>query len=247
MKKTIFIFIIFLSVLNVFPKEKEYDENLNKAISFFTRNNYSKALDIFLEFKKNGYDNFENNYNIASCYYKLGKFGMSRFYYERALFFKPFDKDLFSNLKSVYEKTLKDPLIGEQEIMNKRIVYFLPLNIIVFSFLLFFVSSLLFLLLFIKLNSKKRGIMIFFIVSIIFTFIFTFFFIIQFEDYNRKIFVVSEKISEVYLIPQENETVLTTITEGIKGRILEESNDFVKISISDGSSGWIKKSNIISN
>jgi tetratricopeptide (TPR) repeat protein len=247
MKRTIVFLIILISALNIFPKDKTGDDNLNKAITYFTKNNFGKALDLFLELKKSGYDNFEINYNIGSCYYKLGQFGMSRFYFERALFYKPFDRDLFNNLKLVYEKTLKDPLAGEQEIMNKRIIFFLPLNFIIISFLIFFIASVIFLLIFLKMKGQKRLIMILIIVFIIFTFIFSFFFFIQFEDFNRKIFVVSEKTSEVYLIPQENETVLTTISEGIKGRILEESNDFVKISISDGSSGWIKKDKIIRN
>ena len=107
-KVTYIILLISLLPIILIPKESNNNKiNFNNAITSYSNKKIETALENFLELSKTGYDNFEINYNIGCCYYKLQQPGKARFYFERALFFKPFDSDLFHNLTMTYHKILK--------------------------------------------------------------------------------------------------------------------------------------------
>ncbi|OHD14073.1 MAG: hypothetical protein A2086_12110 [Spirochaetes bacterium GWD1_27_9] len=243
MKSKIIIILSFIC-LSLYPQANRDLEKFNNAINLYSKKNYEESLKIFLELRKSGIDNFEINYNIGCTYTKLKKLGLARFYFENALVFKPFDSDLFHNLKVVYNDILKDPLIGEQEIMNKRIIYFFPLSLLVILFLICFLLSVLWIFLFFKLNNKKFF-LIFFIIFIFFSFIFTLLFLLQYSEYNKKVFVVVENTANVYIAPSSDETILVTLSEGTKGNVVNYVGDYIKINLADGSSGWIKKDMVI--
>ena len=90
MKKKILIILIVFNSLFLFSND--YKSLFDKAVNFYENKKYNDALKIFLELKEYGFDNFNINYNIGSTYFKLKKYGHSRYYFERGLFFKPFDK-----------------------------------------------------------------------------------------------------------------------------------------------------------
>jgi tetratricopeptide (TPR) repeat protein len=259
MKKILILLFFIITIINLYPSVKNSDiinnagitytgdsDIFNNAVSLYTKNEFQKALQLFLDLKKKGYDNYEINYNTGSCYYKMGNLGYSRFYFERALIFKPFNKNVNINLKLIYSKISKDPVISEQEILNKKIIYFIPVILLIVLILSFFAGSIIFIILFFKSGFRKIS-MLFFIISAVFTLIFTIIFFIQFADFNKKIFVVSTNSANIYLLPKDNETIISTILEGTKGDIIKNNGNFFEIKLPEGSSGWIKKEDIISN
>ncbi|HPO49144.1 MAG TPA: hypothetical protein PLO89_02370 [Spirochaetota bacterium] len=243
MKRMALIFVVIFNSFFIFSDD--YKSLFDKAVGFYENKKYNEALKIFLELKEYGFDNFNVNYNVGSTYFKLKKYGYSRYYFERALFFKPFDKELFNNLKIVYGKILKDEVYGEQEIMNKRIIFFIPLKLLLIFFVVFFLASLVFL--FLLLNSYKKSFLVLFIVAFFFSGIFTTLFLIQYFDYNRKIFVTSQNNVSVLIAPAKDETAISILNEGSKGVIIEATKDFFKINLPDGTSGWIDKKKTVSN
>jgi tetratricopeptide (TPR) repeat protein len=245
MKRMLSVFLLIFLTFMVYSNNS-HKEEFNTALLYYTKSDFNKALDVFLDLSKKGYDNFEINYNIGSCYFKSGKLGLARYYYEKALFYKPFDKELFYNLKVVYLKLLSDPAIGEQEVMNKRIIFFLQKDILFILIVVFFIISFILLFIFLKFFDKKI-LLVSFIIFAFFTSVFTFFFILQYMDYNKKVFVVKNETANVYLIPKEKESPISSIKEGTKGIIVEEATDFAKININDGLSGWVNKKDLIRN
>lgn len=246
--KTIIIFlIVLLSSLNLFSSE-DVNKLFNSALQHYNNKEYEKALDYFLKIKNgNKIDNFELNFNIGACYFKLDRFGESRFYFERGLLFNPFDKDLYFNLKVLYNILLKDPKSGEQEIMNQRIIFFLP-KIILFSlFMALLAIIIVFLILFILVERFRKTVLVLLIGFSIFLIIITSLIFIQNYEYNRKIFVVTDKAASVYLNPTDDNSLIMSISVGSKGRIINDIGDFIKINTPDGSSGWIRKDKVISN
>ncbi len=247
MKKIFYIFIFSLIIIiNINSKENLMINDFIEANNLYTNKDIVNALDKYLYVFKNGYDNFEVNYNIGCCYFKLKEYGKSRFYFERALNYKPFDPDLFQNLSVLYKIIQKNPFYGEQLIMNKRIIYFIPIYLTIIILLFFTLLMLISLfILYIKKNNKKNFLILFTIFSI-FTIFFIIIFSIQYFDFNSNIFIIKSNDANIYLAPNEVETVLTPITEGTKGKILEKINGYIRIKLNDGLSGWIKEENIIS-
>jgi tetratricopeptide (TPR) repeat protein len=246
MKKIIltFLFIAFC-LFTDFATDKINLDDFNQAKLYYNSNKYYDALKIYSKMYNNGYDNFEINYNIGCVYFKLNEYGRSRFYFERALFYKPFDKDLFYNLNSVYKKTLKDTSTGEQTIMLRRIIYFIPVSAVLILVILFTILALLFFIFTLTIKQRKKLYLIISTVFAIFMFCFFILYYVQYSDYNNKVFVVSSKDAHVYLAPNIEESILTTVTEGVRGKILEESGDYVRVSLTESMNGWLKKNDVI--
>ena len=115
MKKKIYIIVLFIFIIiNTNAKKYKPLENFTEANNLYTKKDIQNALKKYLDIFKSGYDNFELNYNIGCCYFKLEEYGKSRFYFERALNFKPFDPDLFHNLIVLYRIIQKNPFYAEQ-------------------------------------------------------------------------------------------------------------------------------------
>lgn len=246
-KITVAFIIISYLTINIYSSE-DVNKLFNSALQHYNNKQYEKALYYFLKIKNdNNIDNFELNFNVGSCYFKLERYGESRFYFERGLLFNPFDKDLYFNLKVLYNILLKNPKSGEQEIMNQRIIFFLP-KILLFSlFVALLLIIVIFLILFILIERFRKTVLILLIGFFIFLIITTSLIFIQSYEYNKKIFVVTDKTANVYLNPTDNNSLIMSISVGSKGRIINDIGDFIKINTPDGSSGWIRKDKVISN
>lgn len=247
MKKYIYILLLSIIILtNLNAKKYSPINDFTEANNLYTKKDILNALKKYQEIYKKGYDNFELNYNIGCCYFKLEEYGKSRFYFERALNYNPFDRDLFHNLIVLYRIIQKNPFYAEQVIMNKRIIYFIPIYITIIILISLSILAFVFLILiYINANNKKIF-LIFLTISILFTSFFIIIFFIQYFDFNNNIFIIKSKNANVYLTPNESENVLTPVTEGTKGTIIEEINGYIRVKLNDGLSGWIKKENIIS-
>ena len=144
-----------------------------------------------------------------------------------------------------YHKILKNPLIGEQVIMKKRIIFFLPTNIVITLLFLFLFAAIIFLILIYFIIDKRRLFLIFLSISLLFCLLLTIIFFIQYNNFNKKVFIVTSKIANIHIAPDEYETILLSVPEGTKGRIIEKITDYMRIDFADDSSGWIKKEDII--
>ena len=245
MKKIPILIFLFTCFVSFSIDNKKIFQDFNTAKLLYTNRKYDEANRIFLIILNKGYDNFEINYNIGCSYFKLNKFGLARFYFERALFYKPFDKDLFDNLNVIYKKSLKEPLAGEQIIMNKRLIVFIPTWLIIILLIMLTVFGTFFFILIYKANKYKKSFFIMFCSTLIFIFTFFIFLYFQYTDFNQKIFIVKTKEANVYLAPNDQESILTNINEGIRGKILEESSEYIRFALNNDINGWVKKEDII--
>ena len=214
------------------------------SISKYILEGNKKALENLKILLDKGYKNFEINYNIGCCYFKLNEYGFSRFYFEKALLYKPFDRDLYQNLLTLYNKILKNPEIGIQEIMTKRVIFFIPLFILIIMFIITFIVMFLMILIIFNFANIRKLIGILLSIFIFFNLIIIFIFFLQYSEFNKKYFV-STTTTNVYLTPNNDTTILFSIMEGTKGSIKEEFGNFIKVYLSDDTSGWIKKSDVV--
>lgn len=235
-------FLFFLFSFSLYGNEVEL---FKKAIGYYNQMRYNDALFSFLEMLKNGYDNFEINYNIACCYYRLNEIGKARFFYEKALFFKPFDEDLIHNLKLIYNK-IQEPQSDQILIGYKFLFFWPPFFIGVINIFLIIISGIL-ILLFIKFNNERRLFLFLIIVFISISLLLFFLNIMQFIKINEKKLIVIKNNCNVYIAPNENESIILTVNEGYSNKIKDKINNFYKIKLPGGISGWIKDTDVISN
>ena len=66
-------------------------------------------------------------------------------------------------------------------------------------------------------------------------------------EYRRHHYILTSKKANIYIGPDEYEAVILSVNEGTYGTVLEEIDKYLRISVNNEISGWIKKENVISN
>lgn len=240
---------LFIIVATLIPlcAEISVDDKFNEATKLYSEKEIEKALTVFEEILHEGYDNFHINYNIGCCYFKLDQLGAARFYFERALFYKPFNEDLYHNLILVYKRLLKTPSHGEQIIMNRRITNIIPMSVLLYIVLFTIIITAIFLIIFFKTINHKKIYFILFSISSLFMTLFSIFYFIQYYEYNKKTFTVVSQTADVHISPDDSDTIILTMPEGTNGKISEKVDEYIRIRLNDGLSGWVKRENTLTN
>lgn len=244
--KVFLIVIIFIVVIfTLYSQERDI---FNKAIDEYKNGNYSASLSMFKELYREGYDNFEINFNLGCNYFKIGEIGMSRYHFERALVFKPFDDELYRNLIFIYDLI---PTVGktkgEQDIFQKRFAHFISMPILLALLTIFLLFLSLSIFFFFISEKHKKLFSLISIVIFIFVFFISILFFIKYSDYKEKFFIVTEKICPVFIAPDENSNILIELEEGVKGKVSEKYDNYLKVQLKGGVTGWLEKKNVILN
>ncbi len=246
MKKLTLFFLLVVCLSVSAQNESLFDE----ATEAYNEGSYEKAVENYLEILENGQHSAELYFNLGNCYYKLNQIAPSIYYYEKALLLKPNDPETKNNLTYAQNMTLdaidKIPETGLAKI-KKDLTGFLSFNqwakITVVFMVLFVLLYIAFY--FFRYSSRKRiafiASMVAFLISII-SIIFAF---VQYNEFksDRPAIVFSEEIA-VRSEPNDRSLEIFTLHEGAKVNILEELNDFNKIQIADGKTGWLPKESI---
>lgn len=213
----------------------------------FKNENYQEALKNYNEIALSGNQSFQLYYNIGNCYYKLNDYTKAILFYEKAKKFNPSDPDLLMNLKLANTKiTDKVDALPEFVLytMWKNIVNanssngwaWLALQTMLLSFLIFG-----FYIVTHKSSLKKLSFYSASVLLIISSLFYVFAYQNKQHYTQNKFAIVIEESLNVYNQPAENGTKLFVIHEGLKVEGLEEMENWVKIKLSDGKTGWIKK------
>lgn len=94
------VILILIPVVSFSQSGKELPASrFKEASALYTSGKYQKALDIWTELYKSGYNSASLNYNIGNCYFKLNNIPGSILFYERALLLRPAGEDIRYNLQ----------------------------------------------------------------------------------------------------------------------------------------------------
>lgn len=235
--------IIFLFGFNLFS-----DENIfKKGVELYNSGKYMEALE---EWKKieNDYKDFRIFYNIGNSYVKLNKIGYAMLYYEKALKLKQ-DKRIEDNINFLKLKMLdkveeepKTPLRRTLEKIYKKLnisnllypfsISFLLINLIVTYYLL---SPLKF--------PKNLLILISFLITL---FLITGILLFHFWYMEKNVIygVILNETVPVKSAPMEESIDLFIVHEGLKVRVFEEVENWVRIVLPNGMSGFVLKDSL---
>jgi len=245
-KNILFILISFLTLTVSAQNNALFD----KATEAYNVGEYQKAVDSYLEIIENGQHSAELYYNLGNAYYKLNEIAPSIYYYEKALLIKPNDKEIKNNLGYAQNMTLDAidsmPTTGLSKIYNSIIGSL--------SFDQWAYVSIIFMLLFIFLyiafyyfdyTSRKRLAFIFSIISLLIMITSVVFAFLQYNKFKAdQPAIVFAKEASVKAEPNKRGLEAFALHEGTKVNVLEELNDWKKIRISDGTTGWIPSEDI---
>lgn len=245
MKNLLYIFLFFCGSL--FAQNEKYFDQGN---TLYNEGKYTEALDRYEAILKTDVHSAELYFNIANAHYKLNHIAPSIYYYEKAIALKPNDKDIKNNL--AFANNMKvDAIDNLPEIgLSKFVKNFAKTmsfdNWAILSIVLVTLFVLLYLAYyFAYATGKKRLYFVSSMLSLFLTFIalgFTFYNYDLVQKNNPAIVFAQE--SEVKSEPNKRSDEAFILHEGTKVQVLDTVNNWKKIKLSDGKTGWISNSDI---
>ncbi len=241
MKKLLYILVFALSAISLAQNNELFDQ----ANALYNEGKFSDAINKYEAIIKNGQHSAELYYNLGNAHYKLNNIAPSIYYYEKALQLKPNDKEILNNIAYAKNMTIDDieavPKLGLSRFLNKAINTlsfdnWATLSIIfVVGFVLLFVTYF-----FTFSTSKKRLAFVSGLGSLLIGLIcLSFAFKKQNLDKNNNPAIVFAKETEVKSEPNLGSTEAFVLHEGTKVQVLDTINNWKKIKLADGKTGWI--------
>ena len=246
MKKLLAIFII----ITAFVGNAQNEARFNKATDSYNDGDYQKAIEIYSEILENGQHSAELYYNLGNAYYKLNQIAPSIYNYEKALLLSPNDPEIKNNLSYAQNMTLDAiEIIPETGLAKfyKAITGIMTFDQWSYTAVVFMI---LFVLLYIafyyfKYATKKRIAFIGSIVSLFISVLTVVFAFIQYEDFraDRPAIIFDSEV-KIKAEPNTRSEPIFVLHEGTKVHVLDELNEWHKIRIADGKTGWVSGESI---
>ncbi|MBT8310877.1 MAG: SH3 domain-containing protein [Flavobacteriaceae bacterium] len=246
MKRIIFILLLVIGHVCFAQNDLVFKE----ANGLYNQGKYQDAIDMYESILDNGVHSSELYFNLGNANYKLNKIAPSIYYYEKALQLNPRDKEIQNNLAFAQNMTIdaieEVPEVGLSKFMKKAI------NILSFDgwAILAIIMMLLFVGLFILYyfsytTQRKRLAFIFSNLSLLLMLISLAF---AFQKYgmvqkDRPAIVFSQE-TEVRSEPNLRSSEAFKLHEGTKVQVLDTVNNWRKIKLTDGKTGWVASSDI---
>lgn len=241
MKRVIYI-LVFLHSLVVFPQN---DAVFEQANTLYNQGKYGEAIDKYTSILDSGNHSAELYFNLANAHYKLNHIAPSIYYYEKALLLSPNDKEIKNNMAFATNMTIDAidviPETGWSRFINsitnmmsfdawaKTSVTFAFCFVVLFLIYYFAYSTL-----------KKRFTFISSLVSLLLLCVSLAFAFHKFNiDKNNRPAIVFAQESKVKSEPNLRSEEAFRLHEGTKVQVLDTVNNWKKIRLADGKTGWI--------
>ena len=242
--------IIFSLLISGFLGMGQNLDLFDQATAYYNDGNYQEAIASYEEILSNGEHSAALYYNLGNCHYKLNQIAPSIYFYEKALLLNPGDKEIQNNLAFARQMTIDaiEPLpeSGLTRIYNSVIGIFTfdQWAYIAVSLIILFVIAYL-LYYFLKYSSHKRIAFISSMVSLILAFISVGFAFVQYEHYkSEQPAIVFAAECMVKSEPNDRSTEVFLLHEGTKIQVLEDLEEYNKIELADGKTGWVLQEDI---
>ncbi len=246
MKNSIVIFVLLLSLTITAQKKSIFEQ----ATTAYNEGEYEKAISFYTTILDDGQHSAALYYNLGNSYYKLNDIPNSIYFYEKALLLTPHDLEIQNNLGYAQQMTLDAidiiPETGLSKIY-KKITKTLSFDQWAYTAIVFIILFVLLYIVFyyVQYSSKKRWAFIGSLFCLFFALVAVAFAFVQFNDFNnyRPAIIFANEI-EIQAEPNTTSDSVFVLHAGTKVNILEELDDWKKIKISDGKTGWISSENL---
>lgn len=242
MRQIIILILFFISTVVLAQKANELFITAN---TLYKDGKYQEAVKLYEEIETSKNVSSELYYNLGNAYYKLNKVAPCIYNYEKALILNPLNEDAKNNLLIAKRLTLDRIEELPESIfqkINKNILQKITYNswaIIVIA--LSFLAAVLYLFFYFSDTPNKKR--LFFTTSILSFLLLIVSLFITFSQHNQanntiEAIVFSEEV-EVKNEPINDSNELFTLHEGTKVKVLDTVDDWSKIKLVDGKTGWL--------
>ena len=236
------IIVLFLSLSSFSQDANSLFVEGNKL---YQQEKYVEAIDQYLNVEKQGKISADLYYNLANAYYKTNKVAPAIYYYEKALQLAPKNKDIKVNLGFAKRMTLDNIEKLPTSVLHKLSINTMQqLSYNSWAYIAVFLSflfALLFLLYhFSSSTTKKR---LYFVTST-----FSFIFILLSVFFAFRTYTIAKSNHQAIIFAQQTEVknaptlsgdTVFDLHEGTKVNVLDTKDNWKKIQITDGQTGWI--------
>lgn len=242
--------LYIVSFLLTFVSYAQNQDLFDKANAFYNDGKYAEAIDNYQAVLEAGYHSADLYFNLGNANYKLNNIAPSIYYYEKALIMSPNDSDIKNNMAFAKNMTIDVidviPEAGLGKILKSTANEFsfdiwAKISVVfVFSFVV------LFLLYYFSYSTfRKRFTFISSLVTLILVCVTLAF---AFHKYNLDkrdnpaiVFVQESKVKNT---PNPNGEEAFRLHEGTKIQVVESYNNWKKIKLTDGKTGWVTSEDI---
>jgi tetratricopeptide (TPR) repeat protein len=246
MKKLLYILVVlFCSFLNA-----QNEASFEKGNTLYNEGKFAEAIEAYSIILESQNHSAALYFNLANAHYKLNNIAPSIYYYEKALQLAPHDKDIKNNIAFARNMTIdaidKIPEVGITKLIN-NIANIMSFDdwakatvVCVFCFVILFLMYY-----FAYSTTRKR---LSFIGSFIALGLVCITLLFAFHKFNLvkrdKPAIVFAQESKVKSEPNTRSEESFRLHEGAKVQILDTVNNWKKIKLSDGKTGWIESEDI---
>ncbi|MDT0558206.1 tetratricopeptide repeat protein [Ichthyenterobacterium sp. W332] len=245
--KQILITVVFFTTSIIYSQNETLFQRGN---DLYNQGKYEDAIEIYQKVIDSDKHSSELYFNLGNAHYKLNNIASSIYNYEKALILSPSDKEVENNLAFARNMTIdaidNSPEVGFSKLFKSVVNKFsfdqwAKLSVgFVIGFVLFF------LLYYFAYNTTKKRIA--FIASTLCLFLVLVSLALAFKKSelvkNDTSAIVFATESIVKSDPNSTSSDLFRLHEGTKIKVLESFDDWDKIKLSDGETGWISSEDI---
>ena len=245
------IILVMTCFMTIETKAQNPEELLAKANTLYNESAYDSAAVVYESIINKGYSSSTLFYNLGNTYYKIGNYPLSIYYYEKSLKLDPKNEDTKHNIE-IAQAFISDKIESVPEFFVKtwwkNISDSFSIN--VWSVITLVGLGALLICLFFYITARTRVLkksMFFIGLILIILNICSFSITIKKSNYiksQNEGIIVTPTIT-VKSSPSSSSVDLFVLHEGSKVKILDHADNWDKIKIGNGSTGWLPSSTII--
>lgn len=244
----IFFIVTFLITASLFAQNNT--DLFEQGNTLYNESNYPEAIKNYEQILNTDVHSAELYFNLANAHYKLNHIAPSIFYYEKALQLNPNDSDIAHNLSFAKNMTLDAidviPEVGISKVISNvsNTISFNAWAILAVCFVI--LAVILFINYYLSNGTKTKRFS--FTVGLICVFLMVGSLVSAFHkfslDQSNNPAIVFAQETKVKSEPNLRSDEAFRLHEGTKVQVLDTINNWMKIKLSDGKTGWIPSTDI---
>ncbi|BDQ02370.1 MAG: hypothetical protein KatS3mg036_0455 [Ignavibacterium sp.] len=242
--------ILTIILFNSGFAQSSVEELMKKANQFYVNGQFEEAIRTYEELTQQGYEGTSLFYNLGNAYYRIGKIGYAIMYYEKAAKLSPDDEDVKHNLQ-LAQMNVKDKIEALPSFFLFRIWESILSGLsadgwtmMSYALFLLFLFALGFYF-FAKNIAQQKAAFYSFVVLLIFFLVSASLLIVKLNQESKlKYGIVLNTSLTAKTSPDPQGKDAFVIHEGLKVKVEDKVDKWIKIRLEDGQIGWVEKESI---